>query len=299
MAIRLDIGLEQLSAPGVAEALARLVGALSSDEAVTTAPATTPHIQSARRAPQPTPEVAAMSEADRYTAFIERLPARSRKFIDLVRTHKLLKISHAMRALDLTAPKAMGGLTGSIGRWAPSRGVKVPYETTTADGERAWRWLGSPLDEPVAPAQNDVAGYTPTVLPAPAAPPVIETAPPPAAPVDVPAAPVDVPAAPVVEAVDAADVSARSAPSLRDFADLPKKSQQFITLVAARGLISREDALEALGLRRPKELGGVTEPIVRLCREKGIERPYLAGRRDGKRVWLWPTAPVPPNVELS
>jgi hypothetical protein len=181
----------------------------------------------------------------------------------------------------------MGGLTGSIGRWAPSRGVKIPYETTTADGERAWRWTGSPLE--AAPSAKPSAAYTPTVLPAPA-PPAVETVPPPAAPVESSAGP-----APVAPA----QAAAPQPPSLRDFEGLPKKSQQFITLVAARGLIDREEVLQALNLRRPKELGGVTEPIVRLCREKGIERPYLAGKRNGKRIWLWPTTPVPADVELS
>lgn len=327
MAIRLEIGLEQLSAPGVAEALARLVGALQGDPQANSVIAAQPQVQAPvappAQAPAPAPAPAAPpprparkpapelqgSETERYAAFMAKLPERSRNFIELVRTRKLLKISDAMRELGLTAPKAMGGLTGSIGRWAPIRGVKIPYETTTADGERAWRWLGAPGEIPAA-APSAPAGYTPTGLPA-AVPPVAVVESDPPAPVKAPkpakasksakaAKPEPVEPAPApVEPAPAPAPAKSDAPSLRDFAELPEKSQQFITLVAARGLITRKDALEALGLRRPKELGGVTEPIMRLCRDKGIERPYLAGRRNGKRVWLWPTIDVPDDVELS
>lgn len=90
-----------------------------------------------------------------------------------------------------------------------------------------------------------------------------------------------------------------NAPHFRDFEGLPEKSQQFITLVAVRGILARDEALEVLDLRRPKSLGGVTEPIYRRCRDLGIALPYLLGRRDGKRVWLWPGYAVPDDVELA
>ena len=339
MAIKLDIALEQLAAPGVAETLARLVGALA-DPAMTAATPTSagerapmpvsaaPAAAPARKAPPKIVEEVP-DAAERYRRFIAKLPERSRTFIDMVRTHKLLKISDAMRALGLTAPKAMGGLTGSIGRWAPNRGVAVPYETTTADGERAWRWIGSPIDkadaEPAAPKRTS---ETPTMLPA-ARPPVLSAPPAAAPPVDVsetakaagkakaakaPAAKAPAAKAPAAKApadkapaakAPAAKAPAKAAaptgrkPDLRDFEGLPEKSQEFLMLVASRGIVTREEALEALEYRRPKELGGATEPIIRRCREREIERPYVAGKRDGKRVWMWPTHPVPADVEVG
>lgn len=434
MAIKLQISLKQLNELGVAEALARLVAALSG-VAPTTAAAKPTAI--AASAPEAAPAKATddgLDEVARYKAFINQLPDRSKAFIELVREHKLLRISLAMRVLDISAPKAMGGLTGSIGRWAPIRGVQVPYEMTMVEGERAWRWLGSPLDEeepgepaaaaaprPVPPAGR--VTHTPTAVPA-AMPPAFE--PEPEAPVaalespapveEVAALKVEPAADPdatietdvVIEAVEAAEVvepatpkaakapkaapkaakpskaapkaaaaakaapkaaaskaapkaakaaaskaapkaakaaapkaapkaaakaaapkaakaakaeapeaaaapgasaaastppaaaaPRRANPDLRAFERLPEKSQQFITLVAARGLVSREEALVELELHRPKELGGITEPIIRRCRELNIERPFLQGKQGGTRVWLWATHEVPGDVELD
>ena len=190
MAIKLDIALDQLADPGVAEALARLVGALGNPNAPA-APVARPRAAAPAKAAS-TIMTDVPDAAERYRRFVDGLPERSRRFIEMVRTEKLLKISDAMRALGLTAPKAMGGLTGSIGRWAPNRGVKVPYETTTSDGERAWRWIGSPDETAPKTSAPTRPSETPTMLPA-ALPPMM-TAPPAAPP------PVDVSVEPVVKA---------------------------------------------------------------------------------------------------
>ena len=80
---------------------------------------------------------------ERFSAFVESLPMRSQHFIRLVRERGTLTITDAMVELEISVPKAMGGITGSIGRWAPERGVAIPYEAiTTPDGVRAWRWRG-------------------------------------------------------------------------------------------------------------------------------------------------------------
>ncbi|RTL23906.1 MAG: hypothetical protein EKK55_12480 [Rhodocyclaceae bacterium] len=72
--------------------------------------------------------------------FVADLPERSRRFIELVREHGTLTWAAAMSGLGLDSPKALGGVTGTIGRWAPIRGVTLPYESVTIEGERAWVW---------------------------------------------------------------------------------------------------------------------------------------------------------------
>ena len=83
-----------------------------------------------------------MDKKDLYDDFVANLPERSRQFLALVKSRGAVTISEAMDALDVSVPKAMGGITGSIGRWAPARGIDVPYENVTVDGERAWTWRG-------------------------------------------------------------------------------------------------------------------------------------------------------------
>jgi len=96
-------------------------------------------------APEPEPEPDPTGD---YGAFVAKLPDRSRRFIELVRERGTLTIADAMSELNVTVPRAIGGITGSIGRWAPVRGVAIPYEAVEVDGERAWRWTG-PEDEAV------------------------------------------------------------------------------------------------------------------------------------------------------
>ena len=92
----------------------------------------------------PEPARAGDSLADRYHAFVRNLPPRSQQFLQLVEERGTVTINEVMRALGLLQPKAMGGITGSIGRWAPAKKVPLPYEMTERDGERAWRWIGIP-----------------------------------------------------------------------------------------------------------------------------------------------------------
>lgn len=78
----------------------------------------------------------------RYEEFVNNLPDRSQRFLALVKERGTVTIGEAMKALDVSVGKAMGGITGSIGRWAPARGLDVPYEVIKVDGERAYKWLG-------------------------------------------------------------------------------------------------------------------------------------------------------------
>ncbi|MCB9549682.1 MAG: hypothetical protein H6706_28075 [Myxococcales bacterium] len=91
----------------------------------------------------PVPPLAAEPGAGDLDAFLAALPERSRAFLLLVRERGVLGIDEAMERLDIQAGKAVGGLTGSIARWAPVHGVEVPFTAIQGiDGKRAWRWTG-------------------------------------------------------------------------------------------------------------------------------------------------------------
>lgn len=82
------------------------------------------------------------NEAARYQSFIEGLPKPSRTFLDLIREHGELTLAEAVKELGITVPKAIGGITGSLSRWARERNVALPFEAgKNAAGERVWRWL--------------------------------------------------------------------------------------------------------------------------------------------------------------
>lgn len=150
MGVSVSIELEQLRNPAVSRALADLMLALGrvAPEAVES-PAAPPADGGRRGKPRKsptrrsTPKPLSGTQAQRYATFFAKLPERSQRFLELVEERGLLTIGEAMKALDITVPKAMGGITGSIGRWAPVRGVKVPYTAVTHKGQRAWRWTGS------------------------------------------------------------------------------------------------------------------------------------------------------------
>lgn len=84
----------------------------------------------------------------RWLDFEAGLPADARRFLALVRSRGTVALGEAMDALTIDRPKAIGGITGPIGRWAPVKGVQVPYAATTVDGERAWTWIGGPETQP-------------------------------------------------------------------------------------------------------------------------------------------------------
>jgi hypothetical protein len=77
----------------------------------------------------------------RYRIFVDSLPELSRNFLGLLEERGRLTPEEAQAALDIKTPKALGGLTGSIARWAPKRGVPVPFEAERGPGGgRVWHW---------------------------------------------------------------------------------------------------------------------------------------------------------------
>lgn len=121
MSIVIEIPTDRLQDPQVSAAMGQLLATLAQAEAP---------------APVQSPD-------ERMQQFVEALPERSRQFIEAVREQGELGIDEAMARLDVRAGKAMGGITGSIARWAPEYGIQVPFEAVRGrDGKRAWRWTG-------------------------------------------------------------------------------------------------------------------------------------------------------------
>jgi hypothetical protein len=163
MSINLTVPTELLTRPEVAQAVTALINALAGRETRTaTAPAaatTTPRVEAPAPAPAPapTPASAAPAKPDRslsYDDFYAGLPARSQAFLDLVRDRGVVRVGEVVEALGLPGPKAVGGITGAIGRWGPARGVTLPYEAITLAGERAWRWIADGKPAPLPSARE-------------------------------------------------------------------------------------------------------------------------------------------------
>jgi hypothetical protein len=328
MAVTIQIDLEQLNEPNVAKALANLLLAMGGVATGQRKPAEAPAVTQAPAAPEPkapaaseapaaprgpgrprsteakapaaeAPKAAAAApkaeapkaggdDVQRYREFVANLPERSRKFLELVQRKGIVTIDDAMNELDIAVPKAMGGITGSIGRWAPVRGVPVPYEATMRDGERIWRWLGSPIDGDAAPAVADEA-------PAPKAKGVRgkgkvakkDKAPPTNGRKTRGAAKAAEAPAPAA-ASDDGDATAR----YREFVvNLPERSQKFIDLVRDRGRLTITEAMDALGIDVPKAMGGITGSIGRWAPVRGVPIPYKATTIEGERAWEWTGGP--------
>lgn len=129
--IEIKITLAELAKPGVADALTALTAAMAaavrpSGKAIPTLA----HPQGSR---------------ERYDAFCDAIPDRSALFLRVLEREapRAVGIAEMMGHLGVENGKAMGGVTGSIARWAPEHGVSVPYASVKgADGRRAWEWLG-------------------------------------------------------------------------------------------------------------------------------------------------------------
>ncbi len=140
--ITLEIDPARLRDPHVAQAVAAVMLAIEGFEA-----RKAPRRAAARKAKAPPARAAAPAPAadprSAYEAFFAQLPQPSQQFLTLLEKVGTLTISEAADALGIRKNKRIGGITGAIGRWAPARGARVPFEKLTIDGERAWRWIGA------------------------------------------------------------------------------------------------------------------------------------------------------------
>jgi hypothetical protein len=80
---------------------------------------------------------------ENWQKYLEALPETSRRFLSLLEEKGTMTVGEAVDALGLDSPKAMGGLTGAMRRWAPRQNVELPFEAgQNAEGQRYWKWTG-------------------------------------------------------------------------------------------------------------------------------------------------------------
>lgn len=152
--ITIVVPAEFLTRPAVARAIAGLALALGGHDVDQNRPATavtsTPlYVTPYAAAPNAPADVAAAPPvpADdalraRWDVHVAGLGDNARKFLALLEKRGRLTQDEAVDLLALPGGKALGGVVGSIGRWTPVAGFKVPYNSEGERGTRAWVWTG-------------------------------------------------------------------------------------------------------------------------------------------------------------
>ncbi|MBN1945214.1 MAG: hypothetical protein JW797_06025 [Bradymonadales bacterium] len=318
MSINITIPLDALNDAKVARTMAELMLALGHvkaeglrkqegaallplpEQPATPAPATAPRRGRGRppkpktpAAPPPAQPPLTGTLKEQFDQFMERLPDQSRKFLDLVRDRKVLTMSEAMEGLGVTIPKTMGGITGSIGRWAPLRGLPVPYVAGKNDkGERIWTWTLEEVGQPQKrkrgrppKAKTEQEGQV-------AAPRRPRGRPPkkPAAPAE-PSEPsepepiVILPDETLAEGAREIFEDERYKDFLDDMRDL---SRRFLLLLSRKGEVTLSEALAEFGLTGANAMGGVIGPLKRRARDFGLAVPFVVSTNaEGERIWQW------------
>ncbi len=155
MGIQIEVPLEALRERDVHEALVVLMSHLAGH--------TNPHVakpnggagqappraRRRRRNRRATsrPDLRSLPASERWARYVETLPETSRTFLRLLEDRGRLTVDEAVDLLGFDTPKAMGGLTGAMARWAPKQGVELPFTASKDDdGQRCWLWTRSPPD---------------------------------------------------------------------------------------------------------------------------------------------------------
>ncbi|MEE2755333.1 MAG: hypothetical protein VYA30_01675, partial [Myxococcota bacterium] len=127
------------------EAVLRLALKDASVSAVTSANGSEekPRVKKRLRRPPDRPKLTGTPE-QQWLQFQAKAPGRTREFAELVKGKEpdFLMQEEAMRALEISEARAIGGLTGSMRRWAVADGIELPWSATKIDGQRAWIWRG-------------------------------------------------------------------------------------------------------------------------------------------------------------
>lgn len=147
MSIQIEVPLDALKRPSVSQALSDLMLLLGGQSVAPTAAAAQPAPRRrapVKKAPPPAPVIDMSIDAKtRWRQFVETRPERTRRFLTLLEEHGTLSVDQAVEYLNLPGPKAMGGLTGALRRWAPRKGVDLPFKAIqNAEGRRCWVWEG-------------------------------------------------------------------------------------------------------------------------------------------------------------
>jgi hypothetical protein len=147
--IQISISDSDLKNAAVSTALASLIQALSNPKrGAASAPATRPTPRGRKgaaapkavKAPKPAAKLRRLSP-DEWAAFVKDLPEAQKRFLELLKKRRKLSASDAMKDLGIADPKGFGGMIGALKRWAPVRGVVLPFKNgTTKSGEKAWVW---------------------------------------------------------------------------------------------------------------------------------------------------------------
>lgn len=261
MSVKLSVPTHLLSRPEVAEAVQTLILVLGgrdapSKQAVDTparSKAVLPPIQppdappEPRRAaptavPQGVPAVAedepALSESEpegmSLETFFDGLPLNSQRFLAILQEKGVVKVDEMVERLGLKNAKAVGGITGAIGRWGPVRGVKLPYERFILDGVRAWRWTGPAMARGIPPSDKPARK---------AAPPAAKKAPRRAR-------------KPAAQKTDALPTTIDGM-----LANLGPKALRLAEVLRKRGTLARSEAAAAAGAEHVSEVTGLIREI--------------------------------------
>lgn len=145
--ISIEINIDENTDPKIKElahllTTAAISGAKVSTLNDTTEPGTKPARVRLRRPPERPPLTG--TPAERWVQFLDKAPARTRDFAQLIEAGypNFVTQADAMKALGITQARAIGGLTGSMRRWAVADKLELPWASTKQDGERVWIWCG-------------------------------------------------------------------------------------------------------------------------------------------------------------
>lgn len=322
MSIKVTVPRSRLSERPVAEAMARLLLALGQTGAEVAAPR--PRVR-----PKAAPAAPTAPAGPSLLEFVEGMPSNTRRFMQLLQRHGRVTVSEVVAFLGLSTPKAVGGITGAIARWAPVRGLAMPFEAIKLDGERAWRWiatdapdLGDPgpgVQAATPPAAAKPAPTKPThTKPAQAKPQAAKPAKPQAAKAQPAKAKKPQAAKPAKsQAAKAKPQAAKPAPveapapsaaevlaTLRS--ELDGKALSLLELVQAEGQVHINDACTALGLNKGSAVARFAREINAAGKVLGVPEVVVqSATATGGRLYGWYTAdlstpapryPTPPGM---
>ena len=305
MSVKLSVPTHLLSRPEIAEAVQSLILVLGGREvpARQAAPAAKqpPKLQApteqsvapaeARRpAPTAVPLGAPAVELDdapspvdmSLEAFFDGLPVNSQRFLGILQEKGVVKVEEMVDRLGLKNAKAVGGITGAIGRWGPVRGVDLPYERFILDGVRAWKWTGPVMARGIPPAEKPTRKAAAKKAPRRASKPAVKAA-----------------AAPSAKPAPArSDASATVDDML---ANLSPKALRLAEVLRERGRLGRGEAASAAGADNVSEVSDLIREINASAKHLGqsLASDNLDLKGNVTYSWLGLKAPAPKPAEVA